>query len=459
MVLTVDDFHPALDRRGNSELVRVIGELDHFRGTWRKMQEIRAERLLQLRQITTIESTASSTRIEGVELTDAEVASVLEGIRSDSFRARDEAEVKGYAELLHTIYESYADIPLTENYIRQLHRILLGHSNKDERHRGDYKKIPNDVVRKRGEVVEEVVFKTATPLDTPRLMASLVEVTNAALGERDLHPLVVIARFIVDFLAIHPFQDGNGRLARALTTLLLLRTGYDYVPYASLERVIEDNKGQYYVALRESQLAMRHDAADFGVWLHFFLRALKAQQESLASKLQLEKAMLDLSAIQQRIADLITARVRMTGPEVARELGLTDRAARYHLDVLRSRGIIVARGRKRGSYYTTSMHEPMSETKPSILAGTNAIVADVYERGGRIGKEELLLLVRGRGYDGRVVGVLHGRRLAHLRRNTKTGESVLTARGEEVARQYLFAQRLASREVEPPVPEALEQVD
>lgn len=445
MALTADDFHPALDRRGNSELVRLIGELDHFRGTWRKMQEIRAERLMQLRQVTTIESTASSTRIEGVELTDAEVARVLEGIRSDSFRARDEEEVKGYAELLTLIYESYAEIPLSENHVRQLHRVLLGHSTKDERHRGEYKKVPNDVVRKRGDVIEEVVFRTATPFETPALMTQLIETTNVAFADRALHPLVAIGRFVVDFLAIHPFQDGNGRLARALTTLLLLRTGYDYVPYASLERVIEDNKPHYYVALRESQLAMRENAADFGAWLFFFLRALKAQQESLASKLEIEKAMLELSDLQQRIADLIAARVRMTGPELARALGLTDRAARYHLDVLRSRGIIAARGKKRGSYYTMSTNEAAAAKAASALGGTNAIVAEIYERGGRIGRSDLIALVRSHGYDGRVVGILHGRRLAHLRRDAATGESVLTSRGEEIARQFLFARRLAVR--------------
>lgn len=446
MPITTDDFHPALDRRGNSELVRLIGELDHFRGTWRKMQEIRAERLVQLRQVTTIESTASSTRIEGVALTDAEVARVLEGIRSDAFRARDEEEVIGYAESLTLIYESYADIPLTENHIKQLHQILLGRSGKDERHRGEYKKVPNDVVRKRGEVIEEVLFQTATPFDTPRLMAELVEATNAALAERTLHPLVVVGRFIVDFLAIHPFQDGNGRLARALTTLLLLRVGYDYVPYASLERVIEDNKPQYYVALRQSQLAMRGNPADFGAWLMFLLQALKAQQESLASKLQVEKAMLDLSGIQQKIADLIAARVRLTGPEVARELSLTDRAARYHLDVLRSRGIVTAHGKKRGAYYTMSTNEPAQPKAPSILGGTNVIIAEIYERGGHISKEDLIALVRSHEYDGRVVGILHGRRLAHLRRDPRSGESVLTSRGEEIARQHLFAQRLSLRE-------------
>ncbi|HEX5074443.1 MAG TPA: Fic family protein [Gemmatimonadaceae bacterium] len=445
MPLTVDDFHPLLGRRENSELVRLIGELDLFRGTWRKMQEIRAERLVQLRQVTTIESTASSTRIEGVELTDAEVARVLEGIGSESFRARDEEEVKGYAELLARIYESHAEIRLTENHIKGLHKILLGHSTKDERHRGEYKKQPNDVVRKRGDIVEEVVFNTATPFDTPRLMTELVEITNAALEDRSLHPLVVIARFIVDFLAIHPFQDGNGRLARALTTLLLLRSGYDYVPYASLERVIEENKPQYYLALRESQLAMRENASEFGSWLFFFLKALKAQQDTLASKLQVEKAMLSLSDIQQRIADLVAARVRMTGPDIARELQLTERAARYHLDVLSSRGIIAKGGRKRGAYYTTASNEVGTPTQPPILGGTNEIVAEIYERGGRISKEDLLELVRSHGYDGRVVGILHGRRLAHLRRDPKTKQSILTSRGEEIARQFLFARRLSAR--------------
>jgi Fic family protein len=446
MPLTIDDFHPALDRQKSGELLRLVGDLDHFRGTWRKMQEIRAERLVQLRQVTTIESTASSTRIEGVELTDAEVARVLEGIKSDSFRARDEAEVRGYARLLELIYESHTEIALTENHIKQLHKVLLGNSDKDERHRGEYKKLPNDVVRKRGDIIEEVLFQTASPFDTPRRMAELVAATVSALDDRALHPLVVIARFVVDFLAIHPFQDGNGRLARALTTLLLLRAGYDYAPYASLERVIEDNKPQYYVALRESQLAMRNNPADFGAWLFFFLRALKAQQASLASKLQVEKAMLELSAIQQKIADLVAARVRITGPEVAANLSLTDRAARYHLDVLRGRGIIAVHGRKRGAYYTMAGGESTPARNASALGGTNVIVAEVYERGGRISRDDLLALVRSHGYDGRVVGILHGRRLAHLRRERATSESVLTARGEEVARQFLFARRLSQRE-------------
>lgn len=355
--VTPDDFHPVLDRLRTGELTRLIGELDHFRGHWRKLREIRAERLAELRQVTTIESTASSTRIEGAELSDAEVARVLEGVRVDSFRARDEAEVRGYGELLTLIYESWAELPLTENHLRQLHKVLLRHSTKDERHRGEYKTLENHVVRKENGVVVETLFRTATPFDTPRLMRESIDVTNRVLDEREVHPLVAIGRFIVDLLAIHPFQDGNGRLARAVTTLLLLRAGYDYVPYASLERVIEDNKREYYEALRESQLAMRDDPAAFGTWLLFFLRALAAQQRALQGKLRVEHAAVRLSATQQRIAELVVAHGRMTAPAIGKALELPERTVRDNLTVLTARGVLAAHGERKGRYYTSAVSQ------------------------------------------------------------------------------------------------------
>lgn len=444
MPISRDDFHPQLDRRQTGELTRLIGELGDFRGHWRKLQEIRAERLAQLRQVTTIESTGSSTRIEGAALTDAEVSQVLSGLRIDSFRARDEAEVRGYGELLTTIFESHAEIPLTENHLKQLHGMLLRYSTRDEWHLGDYKTNPNDVVLKEGDQIRKVLFETATPFDTPRLMAELVLATNEALADASLHPLVVIARFVVEFLAIHPFQDGNGRLARALTVLLLLRAGYDYVPYASLERVIEENKTAYYEALRVSQLAMREDPAAFGAWLLFFLNALRTQQRVLESKLQIERELAQLSDLQHRIADFIATRGRATSWEITIGLEIPRRAVRYHLEILIDRGIIVARGHNKGRYYAPSGRA--DEQRPSSpLAGTNVIIAEILRRGGRISRSDLITLVRQHGYDPRTVGVLHGRRLAHLRRDLASQESVLTARGEEVARQYLFAERLAQR--------------
>ncbi len=444
MTLVLDDFIPNLTRLQVAEMSRLIGELDEFKGHWRRVAEVRAERLAQLRQVTTIESTASSTRIEGAELSDAEVARVLEGLHVDSFRARDEAEVRAYGELLNLIFESHSAIALTENHIKQLHGNLLRHSDKDGRHRGGYKTLDNHVIARHPDGADEIIFRTASPFDTPRLMTELVSVTVDALEQQPVHPLVVVARFIVDFLAIHPFQDGNGRLSRALATLLLLRCGYEYVPYASLERVIEDNKTQYYAALRTSQMAMRDEPATFGEWLMFFLRALRAQKQSLESKLEIETSMLYLSDVQERILEFVRKSGRGTSTTIGTALQVPYRTVRYHLDILVNQHLLQAHGEKKGRYYTIFMQESAA-SPPMPASGTNAIIADIYQRGGRITPGDLRALVTTHGYDPRTVGILHGRRAPHLRRDPKTGDSKLTSRGEEIARQYLFAARLAGK--------------
>ena len=171
-------FHPALAPAQVAELTRLLGEIDEFKGLWRKLGEIRAERLAALRQVTTIESAGSSTRIEGAELSDEEVAQVLQGLRVDAFRARDQAEVLGYAELLQTVFDSHDAIPLTANYIKQLHRILLRHVEKDAWHRGEYKKNDNHVEARHADGTTTVVFRTATPFETPFLMSNLVAATD-----------------------------------------------------------------------------------------------------------------------------------------------------------------------------------------------------------------------------------------------------------------------------------------
>lgn len=434
-------FYPSLAPEQLAELLRLLGEIDEFKGYWRKLREIRAERLGELRRVSTIESSASSTRIEGAELSDDEVAQVLSGLALDSFRARDASEVQGYGELLQTIFDSHDEIPLAERYLKQLHGILLGHSEADAWHRGEYKKHENHVEARHPDGRMEIIFRTASPFDTPRLMEQLVQATNAALVAREIHPLVVIARFVVEFLAVHPFQDGNGRLARALTSLLLLRAGYEYVPYASLERVVEENKAAYYMALRMSQTARRQHPQDFGAWLLFFLRAMRAQQLNLLSKLDVERSMIRLSTTQERILELIDRHGRVTSTLLAQSLALPARTVRYHLDILIRHGLVEPRGEKRGRTYGRATTAPAAIASPD--SPTAAMLGEILEIGGRISDDALKRLVRRHGYDGRVVGTLHGKRLAHLRRDPATGESVLTARGREVAEQYLFARRLA----------------
>ncbi|MDN3720379.1 Fic family protein [Roseibium salinum] len=219
----------------------------------------------------TVESIGSSTRIEGAKLSDAQVETLLSTIKIQSFNTRDEQEVAGYAEAMDLVFQAYDDLRLTENHIGQLHKTLLRHSVKDERHRGSYKTLRNDVVAMDTDGNQiGVVFETAPPFDTPREMESLVTWTRKAIEEESLHPLLIISVFVVQFLAFHPFQDGNGRLSRVLTTLLLLRAGYVYAPYASLERVIEENKDLYYKALRRTQTTLKNDKPDWLPWIGFF---------------------------------------------------------------------------------------------------------------------------------------------------------------------------------------------
>ena len=243
------------------EILSLIGELDEFKGAWKALGTLAPERLSALRKVATIESIGSSTRIEGSKLSDKEVERLLSNLSIKKFETRDEQEVAGYAEVMETVFAHADAIALTENHIKQLHRDLLAYSQKDERHRGNYKTNTNHVSAFDSDGKEiGVAFETATPFETPRLMAELVAWTQEALEERTLHPLLVTAIFIVMFLQIHPFQDGNGRLSRVLTTLLLIRSGYSYVPYSSMESVIEQTKEAYYRALRKTQGTIRSDA-------------------------------------------------------------------------------------------------------------------------------------------------------------------------------------------------------
>ncbi|MCK4676354.1 MAG: Fic family protein, partial [Gammaproteobacteria bacterium] len=300
--------------------LQLIAEIDEFKGQWQALKTLSPERLQQLRKVATIESVGSSTRIEGAKLSDVQVETLLSRIRlsnlgSTSFKTRDEQEVAGYAEAMDLVFQSYEDLHLTENHIRQLHQTLLRHSSKDDRHRGSYKTLPNDVVAKDADGREiGVIFETATPFDTPREMEELVRWASKAIAESAMHPLLIIAVINVVFLAIHPFQDGNGRLSRVLTTLLLLRAGYEYVPYASLESIVEENKDLYYKALRRTQTTLKSDSPDWQPWIGFFLRCLKKQKANLVIKVEQEKAASDTSLplLSVQVLKLLEAHERLT---------------------------------------------------------------------------------------------------------------------------------------------------
>ena len=273
-----------IDIKINNQMLSIISEIDEFKGSWKLLGKMAPEKLRALKKVATIESVGSSNRIEGNKLSDKQVEELLSRINKQSFANRDEEEVAGYAKLADTIFEDWEIIPLSENYIKQLHKILLEYSSKDEKHKGEYKKISNSVVAYDSDGKEiSIVFETATPFETPLKMQELIEWTNKNLTERYYHPLIFIGIFVVNFLAIHPFQDGNGRLSRALTNLLLLKSGYLYIPYSSTESIVEDNKEAYYRALRETQVSLKN-IPNYEPWLMFFLKTLQKQKIRLEYK-------------------------------------------------------------------------------------------------------------------------------------------------------------------------------
>ena len=335
------------------ELLNLISEIDEFKGSWKALGTLAPERLSALRRVATIESVGSSTRIEGSRLSDREVEKLLNNISIKAFNTRDEQEVAGYADTMEQVFQSWEYIPLTENHVRQLHRDLLRYSDKDERHRGSYKYSSNSVAAfdENGQQIG-IVFETATPFDTPRLMTELIEWTNATLETKALHPLLVIGIFTVAFLAIHPFQDGNGRLSRILTALLLLRCGYAYTPYSSLESVIENSKQGYYLALRQTQQTIRTDSPNWQPWLVFFLRALQQQMWRLKKKVEREHLVLaELPSLSLQILEFAREHGRVTMGEIINLTGANRNTAKIHLRRLVEDNFLEVVGKGRGAWY------------------------------------------------------------------------------------------------------------
>lgn len=337
-----------------AEMLNIISELDEFKGAWRALGTLAPERLSALRQVATIESIGSSTRIEGSKLSDRDVERLLSNLEVKAFTSRDEQEVAGYAYVMEALFSSWQAVTLTENHIKQLHRDLLRYSDKDERHRGEYKSLDNHV-----EAFDDtgksigIVFQTASPFDTPRLMRELVTWTTGALADRTLHPLLVVAIFVVVFLEIHPFQDGNGRLSRVLTMLLLLRTGYAYVPYSSLESIIEKTKESYYLALRRTQKTTRTDKPDWQPWLMYFLRTLQQQKRRLEKKVEREKLIFgQLPELSLRIYELVKERGQIKMEEIIRATSAARGTIKDHLGTLLKNGHIVQHGKGKGTRYT-----------------------------------------------------------------------------------------------------------
>jgi Fic family protein len=351
----MDIYTPKLDfdTKTMQRVIQSIGKLDVFKGRWGSIENKSDRYLRELRKIATIESIGSSTRIEGAALTDEEVQQLVSNIRATEFKNRDEEEVFGYYEALNIVLDNASDIELSESYILQLHSILLKHSSKDQRHKGAYKNLPNSVVANYPHGNQRTIFNTTAPHLTQKEMQEMIDWVNTSLQESSVHPLLVIGLCVYEFLSIHPFQDGNGRLSRLLTTLLLLKTGYGFAQYISFEHIIEERKKEYYQVLMDGQQNRGTDKEVITEWMVFFLSSL----EILIAKLETRYASYKerghyTNERQQQVIQYIEAKQPVKLNDIVKGFpGISIHTIKKDLQLLVQQQMISKTGEKKGTVY------------------------------------------------------------------------------------------------------------
>lgn len=285
----------------NWKLLRVISQIDRFDASWTSIEKKEGKSLKQLKNIATIQSVGASTRIEGSKMDNEQVEELLNNIDISKIEERDAQEVVGYFNAMDLIIDVSDDIDIKESDLKNLHNVLLKYSKKDEWHRGDYKQHSNAVQASFPDGTKQIIFQTTEPgyptEDAIRLLINWYE------SEKEVHPLIKCGTFVYDFLSIHPFQDGNGRLSRILTTLLLLKTGYSWIQYVSLEHEIENRKKAYYRTLRSCQA--QRPGEDISEWIEFFLDSLVSIQRKLQNKLNASGVENNLSPKEKEVYVLI----------------------------------------------------------------------------------------------------------------------------------------------------------
>lgn len=342
-------FSPAVYQQA----MRQLSVIDSFKGSWNAIELRDSRHLKELRKIATIESIGSSTRIEGATLTDSEVEKLLKNVKITKLKTRDEEEVAGYYEALQVILDNYDSIKLTESYLHQLHGILLKYSSKDQRHKGRYKNLSNKVVANYPDGTQRTIFKTTEPHLTASEMQTLLAWVNERFTVQDTHPLIVTAVFVYEFLSVHPYQDGNGRLSRLLTTLLLMQQDYKFIQYVSFENIIETRKDDYYRALMEGQKNRGKANEQIDKWILFFMECLVMLTQRLQAKYatysKLDKG---LNERQQKILQFINKQKKAQIKDIDKAFAAYSRnTLKKDIALLVNEGLVIKTGEGRGVTY------------------------------------------------------------------------------------------------------------
>jgi Fic family protein len=329
------------------KLINLISEIDRFDANWTAIERKEGQSLKELKSIATVRSVGASNRIEGNKMSDEEVDVLLQKIDITKLTDRDSQEVVGYFEVLDLISESYENINLTENHIKSLHNSLMKYSEKDQWHKGNYKLHSNAVEASFPDGTRQIIFQTTEAgIATEDAIRDLLNWYNS---ETEVHPLIKVASFVYDFLSIHPFQDGNGRLSRLISALLLLKNGYKWIQYVSFEHEIENQKSDYYQVLRSCQSQRPNE--DVTVWMEFFLSCLSNIQSQLMTKLNISGLETQLSPKEKSIFTIIQNRPNIQSGGISEKLAIPSPTVKRILSVLINKGLIEKQGSGRNVSY------------------------------------------------------------------------------------------------------------
>lgn len=322
------------------KLINLISQIDRFDASWSTIEKKEGQSLKQLKSIATVRSVGASTRIEGSKMSDEEVTVLLQDIDITKLEDRDSQEVVGYFNAFDIIAESYKDIDISENSLKNLHNILMKHSKKDDWHKGKYKQHNNAVEANLPNGTKQIVFQTTEAgFATENAMEKLINWYN---NDSTTHPLVKCSLFTYEFLSIHPFQDGNGRLSRLISSLLLLKNGYNWIQYVSFEHEIENKKPEYYRVLMSCQSQRPNE--NVSDWGNFFFDALKNIQEQLMLKLEHSGIKTQLSPREKSILTFIGNNVGCKSGEIAKKLGIPSPTVKRILPDLINKNLIEKHG-------------------------------------------------------------------------------------------------------------------
>lgn len=332
------------------DLVNAISKIDRFDASWNSLEKTEGRSLKHLKTIATVRSVGASTRIEGSSLSDNEVQALIQNLDITKLHQRDEQEVAGYFTTLDLIADTYSEIAVSETAIKSLHNNLMRFNAADGWHRGGYKQHSNSVQAQTPEGKAYTIFQTTPPgIATEDSMRDLIDWYAT---EEKVHALIRTAIFCYEFLSIHPFQDGNGRLSRLLSTLLLLKNGYKWIQYVSFEHEIESLKSEYYRCLMDCQ--QHRPGEDITKWVHFFTKCLSNIQDQLLNKLQRKPSNLLLSAREQEVLRFIESHPASGSGKIAQELKLSLRTAQQTLAGLLEKGVIEKAGIGKATAYSSS---------------------------------------------------------------------------------------------------------